>query len=334
MRELSNSGNDIALDPQLVKDLRGPLFGANGDKRFLIFFSISFLINLAIMIYLGTMEISEKEVTIEKIPERLVKILMDKKIDKEKVEIKKEVVKEVAPKKDTPEYKTYAKKEARKNIAKRARKTQKKIQSSQLMKLLVGRGSNSRSSRYAAKDMLAGATAKRVNLDDLLSSSGGMTTDENIATANSRKSISSKDIDAGISSGNKLKDLLSSSGPAINLKKIGKVSFKKPQIVGDVAQTGNRSQKAIQKVIRQNQKRLETVHKRWLKKFPDLAGKVTVRFTILQTGKVFDIVVLENSTNNDGFSNDIVRRIKNWNFGPVEKGELKVTLPFVFQVGA
>ncbi|MFP4521324.1 MAG: TonB family protein [Fibrobacterota bacterium] len=322
------------------KDLKGPLIGTGHDKRFLLIFLFSFLAHLALMAWLGSMDIKQQEVTIEKIPERLVKVIMDKP----KPEVRQQAAaaeqsaaeeKQEVPDEGTEEYKQYTKKKARQNIARRARTTQKKIQSSQLMQLLVGKGSSSRSTSFGAKDMLAGTRAKKFDLDNMLAGRGGLTTEEDIAKTSSRKGLASKDIKAGVSKGSGIKNLLSDEGPSINLKKIGSVSFKKPEFKGDVASTGNRSQSSITKTIREQQRRLRLVHNRWLKRFPDLSGKLTIRFTILPSGKVFDIVVLENTTNNKEFERDIVRRIKLWRFGPIDdKGDFKITLPLLFQVGA
>jgi len=49
---------------------------------------------------------------------------------------------------------------------------------------------------------------------------------------------------------------------------------------------------------------------------------------------VTGIQILENSTGNDELEDEIVRKIRMWQFDEIPDGEVTVTYPFVFSPGA
>ena len=61
-----------------------------------------------------------------------------------------------------------------------------------------------------------------------------------------------------------------------------------------------------------------------------LSGKITVRFTISASGSVTMVKVLENTTGNTELENEIMRKIKMWQFEPIAEGDVTVSYPFVF----
>ena len=66
---------------------------------------------------------------------------------------------------------------------------------------------------------------------------------------------------------------------------------------------------------------------------PTLAGKITVRFTILPSGRVSDVTVADSSIDDEGLKSRIIRVIKNWRFPaiPESEGNVTVNFPFIFQ---
>ena len=72
-------------------------------------------------------------------------------------------------------------------------------------------------------------------------------------------------------------------------------------------------------------------YEKHLKRIPELAGKITVRFTIAASGRVTSVQILENTTGNNDLERDISRKIKMWRFEKIAEGDVTVTYPFVFQ---
>ena len=72
-------------------------------------------------------------------------------------------------------------------------------------------------------------------------------------------------------------------------------------------------------------------YEKYLKRNPNLAGKLTVRFTIAASGRVTSVQILENTTGNENLQRDIIRKIKMWRFEKITEGDVTVTYPFVFQ---
>ena len=56
-----------------------------------------------------------------------------------------------------------------------------------------------------------------------------------------------------------------------------------------------------------------------------------MRFTILASGKVTNVQILENTTENSDLERDIIRKVKMWHFEEIAEGKVTVTYPFVFR---
>jgi TonB family protein len=75
-------------------------------------------------------------------------------------------------------------------------------------------------------------------------------------------------------------------------------------------------------------------YEKFLKKAPDLSGKITIRFTINAEGSVTKLEVMENTTGNKELEDEIIRKVKMWNFESIPEGDVTVTYPLVFQPAA
>lgn len=106
-----------------------------------------------------------------------------------------------------------------------------------------------------------------------------------------------------------------------------------PQAVeGSAKQAAERTHEAIGNVIKSQQAQLVYVLEKWLKKDPNLSGKILLRFTIMPSGSVTNITVVSSTTNNPEFDEAITRYVKRWSFAPIDPGSGSVTVvyPFVF----
>jgi TonB family protein len=114
----------------------------------------------------------------------------------------------------------------------------------------------------------------------------------------------------------------------------GNVEFtEKPQAVeGEATQNNRRTPMALSAVIKPEQARLVYAYEKWLKKDPNLSGKLIIRFTILSNGSVSTVEIVSSTTNNAEFDSTICRYIKRWEFPPIPEnsGSVTVVYPFVF----
>ncbi len=82
----------------------------------------------------------------------------------------------------------------------------------------------------------------------------------------------------------------------------------------------------------QNLAGLRYLYNGYLKDNPDMQGRVAVRFSIDQEGKVLSCEVVESTTGNPEFDQEIAARISTWQFGGIDElGDVTtVVYPFTF----
>ena len=86
-------------------------------------------------------------------------------------------------------------------------------------------------------------------------------------------------------------------------------------------------------VVRKHQNEIRYCYETELQKHPELAGKVTVAWTIGATGSVESADIAESGLGNPNVEACIVQRVRRWNFPEPQGGqEVGVTFPWVFQV--
>lgn len=94
--------------------------------------------------------------------------------------------------------------------------------------------------------------------------------------------------------------------------------------------TGALDMKAVSKVVNRRKRSVQGCYEKELKRNPDLSGKVKVQFTVLESGRVGDVQLLEDTIGDDGVGKCIVRQVKRWRFPKPEGGSVTVTFPFLF----
>jgi TonB family protein len=110
------------------------------------------------------------------------------------------------------------------------------------------------------------------------------------------------------------------------------ITSQAPEISGESSNIEERSQAAIGRIVTRETQRLKRVYEDWLKRDPQLAGNLTVKFTILPTGAVSNLSIVKSSTSNGDFDEAILRYIKRWQFPAVEGASpVEVVYPFVFE---
>lgn len=129
-----------------------------------------------------------------------------------------------------------------------------------------------------------------------------------------------------------LGSLMSGGGGNLDLKKRGELKVTAPDLTKGGALTGGRSRASIQRVVMQNMAALRHIYNRRLREVPGLGGRVTVKFAIDEFGKVIFAEVTESTTGDNEFNNQVIGRIRRWNFDRIDKpGDVtEVVFPFVF----
>lgn len=333
----------IMHDRALLREIRGT-FWQKVDTRFLIIMLLSIILHSIFIFRVNTLKLKAKEtITIQEIPQRFVKLIVDKPMIKEKPkemvsdqQITKEEVQTESEEKATPktasEKKAIERKFAQKRVASRAARVEKKIRTVGVLGMLTGVGSTAKGASVV--DVLGGSNRKKERFQDLekaLESMSGLKQTGDIKMMN-RKLVRSKDV--SVSHRENIDDLVASIGTAktSTFAKKGNFIIQRPEsIEGAASSSAKRDNNAINKVVSSHKTSIRMSYDKYLKRIPDLAGKITIRFTILATGRVTDVQILENTTGNPGLERDIIRKVKMWRFEDIGEGEVTVTYPFVFR---
>jgi len=87
----------------------------------------------------------------------------------------------------------------------------------------------------------------------------------------------------------------------------------------------------VRKQIHRDLPRINRCYASALRREPDLAGKVKVRFAIVRSGDVIGVKVLENTTGDEGVERCVARVVQDIRFPSRKYGKaLSFTFPFVF----
>lgn len=117
----------------------------------------------------------------------------------------------------------------------------------------------------------------------------------------------------------------------VNLTKKSSVNIQAPkQMRGSQAAMGQRSPDEVMAVINSQQGRIQYTYNKYLRKNPDLRGKISLDVTIEANGRISKVVVIESTIDNQDFINDIIRIIRRLKFRPIQEGSITINLPFVF----
>jgi TonB family protein len=107
----------------------------------------------------------------------------------------------------------------------------------------------------------------------------------------------------------------------------GNVAIQKPS---EAFGTGSLDQNEIAQQVNRRKGAITACYEKQLKKNPKLAGKVKVQFTILESGRVDEARVIEDSTGDRAVGQCIADNIKRWRFPKPDGGSVTVAYPFLF----
>ena len=337
-------GQNAKIEPSVLRSIKGPLWGQS-DGRFFLILVFSLAVHVSVLWMFSQIKLSTgKVMTIEQIPERFARLIIDRPIvkdvpkaaDKQLSSEKEETaVEEDKVEKDDPKQQKTS--EAKKNAAKqsvamRAQKVEKKIRNVGVLGLLTGTGKTATGGSVV--DVLGKIGDSKDNMGDLDKMLDDMSGLQKAPTMDvlDKKLVGSKEVALDYREG--IDDLLAdmSSVTTKKIAKQGDVIISRPEsIEGAASSDAQRDNKVINKVVSSHRTSIRMSYERFLKRDPSLQGKITVRFTITANGSVTDVEIMENTTNNRGLENEIRRKVQMWKFASIPEGDVTVTFPFVFQ---
>ncbi|MFQ5824271.1 MAG: TonB family protein [bacterium] len=261
------------------------------------------------------------QVNVSKVPERFAKFII--KSPPTTKEIKKSTTRGVEEEESSPTEKT------ERSRAEESRGKKAKPEAQGILGLLTGKGSTDHSS--STIDFLLDKRLVR-ELDQVMSNS-------------------KLQVGKGNNSGNDLDNLISLSelGSGIDdilddINQVESVSFKqKGQIEieqigkmrGNHEALGKRTEESVRSLMLSYTGRLTYIYNKYLKRDPELRGKIVTEVVIEASGKVSNVKIVSSTVNNREFELEILNFIRRWQYEPIDKGTVIVTYPLVFnKIGA
>jgi len=293
------------------------------DRLFVSILCVSLSVNVAGYVALARIPVRE-EVTLEEIPDRFAKLLIPerkpeppRRVEEPKVEAAPE------PKKEEPQKKEETRKaEARsaEEKAARAADVRKAVQSKGILRVL---GSLGPANTGGAVADVFGSGGAFGDVATALSGAGGVA----IATDTSpggRKG-------GGQGGQAAIGDLATSGGGKVALG-----SKSEARVIGQVAaedaeiDSPDIDQGKLGAFVRARISSIKACYENALKRNPGLKGKIRIRFTILETGGLAEIVVIENSMGSAEVAACISGFMRGWRTPFHPAGTVTVEYPFVF----
>lgn len=314
--------------PVLPKEAKGNHFKSM-DRLFVSVLAISFLLHGGAYVALANTELPP-EVTLEEIPDRYAKVLIPDKIPAPPVEKKEEpkaggeekkVEEAKKPDQKKGDQKAETAEQAAARKAARAAAVAKAVQSKGMLKVLGALGPGTG----------GGAVA------DVFGAGGGMT---DVATALSGAGGVAVATDPGAGGGRKgggqggaasIGDLATSGGGSVGygakqeVRVSGSVAAEEAEI--DSAEIDQQKMGAF---VRARMGLIKACYENALKRNPNLKGKISIRFTILETGGIADIQTAVNSLGSPEVAACITNTMRTWRTQFRPSGPVVVEYPFVF----
>lgn len=287
---------------------------------------------------------------LEQIPERFAKLILEKplpKVEKKTVEQRVEQASEQQARQqsaeeatgetqgkgaEAPKFTEKQRAAAKRAVSSQMEKVDTKIRTVGVLGMLTGMGGTAKGP--AVVDVLGAMGTRKEhleNLDEQLSKTSGIIKATN-ADVMQQKLVKSKDV-APLSRKEEIDNLIAGASVA-NMKELSKrgdIVIQKPEsIEGAASSNAKRDNDAINQVVSTHKASIRMSYEKFLRSDPNLAGKITVRFTITASGSVSDIKIVENSTGNSELEQEIIRKVKMWQFETIAEGDVTVVYPFVF----
>ncbi|MCU0643590.1 MAG: TonB family protein, partial [bacterium] len=109
------------------------------------------------------------------------------------------------------------------------------------------------------------------------------------------------------------------------------VDLVKPsKMTGSAEALGRRTDESVMQVVLSRQGRITYLYEKYLKRNPNLRGKISIEFTISANGFVASAKIIESTINHPELEQDILNLIKHLKFDPIPTGDVTTIFPFQF----
>lgn len=302
------------------------------DKPFMAIFTASFILHFGFVFGVRYFAEPPKEPTINDIPDRFVKLIMPEKVIEKKRDTKedgagKETKKVEAKKtvqKSTGSGDSKGAGQAKGMGRQSAEEVRNKVMGTGILKVIGTIGEGDEGSPLA--DVLKGG-GRGGKLEESLNQIGaiGVATEEGQSTRLGAGGSGGPASIGDLASKAEVGQVGGGTGEKIKMASItGKITNVLPEVDGKMDQA------KINAIIKSKQKALQDCYERELRKNPNLSGKIVVRFTIGEDGKVSDVRIESDTMGNPDVADCILSRIRRWIFPKPDEGTVTVSVPFVF----
>jgi TonB family protein len=307
--------------PALPKEAKGAHFKSM-DRLFSVVLIVSFAVHSGFYIALANTELP-KEVTLEEIPDRYAKVLIPERMPKppEKKEEKKAEA-AVQQKQEKVEEKQQSPEQVAQKKAARAAAVAKAVQSKGILKVLGALGPGTGGGAVAD---VFGSGGGMGDVASALSGAGGVAVATDPGAGGGRKG-------GGEGGAASIGDLATSGGGKVGLgtktevKVSGSVAAEEAEVDSSDIDQGK-----LGAFVRARMGLIKACYENGLKRNPGLKGKISIRFTILETGALADVSTAQNSLGSAEVATCIMNTMRTWRTQFRPSGPVTVEYPFVFQ---
>jgi outer membrane biosynthesis protein TonB len=308
----------------LPKEAQGNHFRSL-DRLFAIVLGLSFAVHTGAYVALARTDVPT-EVTLEEIPDRYAKVLIPERLPKapEKVEEKKPeavVEKKAEEKKPEGEKKQESPEAVAARKAARAAAVAKAVQSKGILKVLGALGPGTGGGAVAD---VFGSGGGIGDVASALSGAGGVAVANDPGAAGGRKG-------AGQVEAASIGDLATTGGGKVaygaktEVRVSGSVAAEEAEIDSSEIDQGK-----LAAFVKARQGLIKACYENALKRNPNLKGKISIRFTILETGGLSEIAAAQNGLGSPEVAACIVQTMRTWRTQFRPSGPVTVEYPFVF----
>ncbi len=310
--------------PALPNAAKGAHFKSM-DRLFSVVLVVSFAAHSGFYIALANTELP-KEVTLEEIPDRYAKVLIPDRMPKppEKKEEKKAEVAAQQKQEKQEEKKQENPEQVAQKKAARAAAVAKAVQSKGILKVLGALGPGT--ANGAVADVF-GSGGGMGDVASALSGAGGVAVATDPGAGGGRKG-------GGEGGAASIGDLATSGGGKVGLGTKAEVNVK---VSGSVAaeeaevDSSDIDQGKLGAFVRARMGLIKACYENALKRNPGLKGKISIRFTILETGALAEVSTAQNSLGSAEVATCIMNTMRSWRTQFRPSGPVTVEYPFVFQ---
>ena len=320
---------------QLPAAVRGGIVNTL-DWPFVTTLLASFVVQVFSVAFIVTRDYPEPPRGIENLDDRFAKILRvqpEVKATPKETEAKEDEEKD-PDKKEPEEVKKPEKKKVEKVVEEARQKAREKqrVVSNVRRKTIIGvLGTKGGDGDALVRDLLGGGAAD-VAMKDAFDGTVGLVADGSAGRPDSRRDVGGTGKIAALGG-----DDLKAKGPTgpvstgskREVKVSGNVKIKRlsnDEMIG----TGVLDSNSVSQVVSRRSKAIKNCYEKRLKVNNKLKGKVKIRFTIEQSGRVSKASVAQDTTGDSVVGSCIVSQIKRWRFPKPDGGSVTVSFPFVF----